>query len=170
MIVLSAWKEDTCILDPNFCNSRGYCEVGANGNKYCTCFAGFEGPRCNFDRQHCSKLCRNNATCELVGRSEYVCNCAVGYKGKYCESKSALLTWLIFFSYLYLLVFFSFFFIIFIVFLNRVWGREWAFVSSNQTFLQRWLPVRYNSEQLLSKNMQNMQMNSSFLSSYFLTI
>lgn len=67
------------------CLSGGSCRDSVN-SFYCSCLAGFTGPRCALEINECqSSPCKNGATCTDYVNS-YTCTCRPGFTGMHCET------------------------------------------------------------------------------------
>src|SRR4029079_19613457 len=72
-----------CASCPTFngqvCAGRGTCNDGISGNGQCVCFAGSNGPQCQYS---------NQTTCNGHGIANYdgSCSCNTGFAGPNCSS------------------------------------------------------------------------------------
>ena len=80
------------ILEIDACNKspclNGACEKRPGGLYRCVCFLGFEGDRCEQDKNPCkAHVCHNLGTCiyDTAYENNFSCRCLPGFAGSTCQ-------------------------------------------------------------------------------------
>ncbi|EGT59406.1 CBN-CRB-1 protein [Caenorhabditis brenneri] len=67
------------------CQNGGVCKIDAEGEPYCDCPEGYEGPFCEPKSGCTINPCQNGGTCQDAD-GQYFCHCKNGFAGVHCET------------------------------------------------------------------------------------